>query len=293
MKISIFHLRKVAVYFAFSFFLLFALPITSFSQSSDIAWIPGPQTVELGDKIAEINLGEDYAFANSKDTIKIMELMGNPPSKKEVGMIIPDVENPPWFIVFEYNTVGYIKDDEKDEIDAEAILESIKRGTEEANKIRVKKGFDPLNVTGWHERPHYDAASHNLVWAIVADSKGKEIVNYNVRLLGRQGYMSATLVTDPSTLDTYKSEVENIIANFSYKRGKSYAEYVQGDKLAKYGLTALIAGGAGAAAAKTGLLKVLAKYIKVIVLGVIGFFAALWKKIKRLFGVREAPDVID
>ena len=61
--------------------------------------------------------------------------------------------------------------------------------------------------------------------------------------------------------------------------GESYAEYRKGDKVAEYGLTALIAGGTLAVAAKTGLLG---KLIKPIIIGVVALGAVLkkfWGKI--------------
>jgi uncharacterized membrane-anchored protein len=79
-------------------------------------------------------------------------------------------------------------------------------------------------------------------------------------------------------------EVDNIIKNFSYKSGKSYAEFVKGDKIAQYGLTALIAGGAGAAAVKLGFFKILVKFWKIVAVAVIGFFGVLWKIIKAILG---------
>ena len=120
--------------------------------------------------------------------------------------------------------------------------------------------------------------------------EGIETVNHNIRLLGRHGYMSVVLVADRSTLDTFKPEVDNLISNFSFAKGKSYAEWVKGDKVAKYGLTALIAGGTATVAAKTGILKILAKYAKIILLAVIGFVAALWGRIKSLFAKSDKKE---
>jgi len=123
-----------------------------------------------------------------------------------------------------------------------------------------------------------------LVWAVLGEEEGGyRIVNYNARLLGRKGYMSVVLVTKPSNLSSFKFEVEGVIANFSYKRGKRFADFVQGDKLAKFGLSALIAGGAGVAAVKFGLLKFLAKAWKLVLLGVLAFFAGISKIIKAIF----------
>ena len=277
--------------FASVIFTHFFFPRDCMSQAPQANWIMGPQTVDLGNNVAQIELGENYIFAGADDTKKLMEHIGNPISNNEVGLIAPRAEEGNWYIVFEHSKVGYIRDDDKDSIDSEAILKNIKNATDRANKTREENGFPALHVLGWHEEPHYDVNSNNLVWAILAESSGNQVVNYNVRLLGRHGYMSVVLVTDPDTLDAYKADVDSIIANFSYKQGKSYAEYVQGDKLAKYGLTALIAGGAGAAVVKTGILNALLKYIKVIAIAVIGFFAALWKRIKGIFRSEETYSV--
>jgi uncharacterized membrane-anchored protein len=277
--------------------LLFLIPTQCLSQPPDLIWIPGPQTLDLGNNIAQIDLGKDYQFANSEDTIKLMEYYGNPPNPNIVGSIAPKHGDASWFILFNYSPLGYVRDDERDNIDSAAILESIKRGQEKANKTRETKGFPPINIVGWHEKPHYDANSHNLVWTLLGEVSRAQVAYYNVRLLGRYGVMSVVLTTELSTLDTHKSEIENIIAAFSYKKGKSYSEFIQGDRVSKDSLTDLIASGTGAVADRTGLLKALAEYITTIVIGVIAFFivcavvffAAIWGKNKRIFerSVRE------
>jgi uncharacterized membrane-anchored protein len=262
----------------------------------DIDWVPGPRTVDLGNSVAEVRVGTDFLFADGDDTRELMKLHGNPPTNTEVGYVTPKAENENWFVVFEYEEAGYIKDDEKDEIDADAILKTLREGTEEANEIRKEMGVDGLHVTGWYEPPHYDPATHNLVWATDNRTDGGErVVNYNVRLLGRRGFMSATLVASPGELAAAKVRTESLLESFAYKPGNRYAEFTSGDKMAEYGLTALIAGGAGAAAAKFGLFgalgKLLAKAWKFVVLAVAGLIAGL----KKLLGGRSksrygAPD---
>jgi uncharacterized membrane-anchored protein len=282
---------NICFIFGFSILLILFAPIRGHASNQQIDWVFGPAIVDLGEDLAQIDLDEEFVFANPEDTRILMEEIGNPPSGREIGLIIPKVDNPKYFIVLEYFPVGYVKDDEKESIDGDAILESIRQGTEHANKLRQEKGFAPLNVVGWYEEPHYDIDSHNLVWAIVAESGENQVVNYDVRLLGRHGYISAVLVTDPETLQYDKRHVEATIANLSYKQGRSYAEYVKGDKVAKIGLTALIAGGAATVAAKTGLLKMLAKSWKLVFAGLAAFFGALGKTFKSLFGKKKESEV--
>jgi uncharacterized membrane-anchored protein len=252
-------------------------------EGPQIQWTEGPTTVTMGDDLSQIDLGSDYVFAGADDAKSLMEYMGNPPSDQEIGIIFPKDQEKQWFILFEYDPVGYVKDDDKDEINADDILESFRKGTEEANKEREKQGFAPLHITGWYEQPHYDAETNNLTWALLAKGGNGEIINYNTRLLGRRGYTSVVLVATPQELDQYKNDVKGIISSYSYTKGNKYAEYTKGDKIAKYGLAALIAGGAGAAAAKVGLFAMLAKAWKAVLAGAAALFAAVSGFFKRLF----------
>jgi uncharacterized membrane-anchored protein len=87
--------------------------------------------------------------------------------------------------------------------------------------------------------------------------------------------MNATLVADPETLQADVQSFKASLAGFEFNPGERYAEFHEGDRVAEYGLAALVVGGGAAIAAKTGLL---AKFWKLIVLGVAGL-AGLVKKL--------------
>ncbi len=73
--------------------------------------------------------------------------------------------------------------------------------------------------------------------------------------------------------------------------GQKYAEWRSGDKVAKYGLTALIVGGAATAAVKSGLLI---KFWKLIVAGFLGlsaFLKRVYNYIKRLISGKASEEV--
>jgi len=261
-------------------------------EAEQIPWIKGPQVVDLG-KQAEVKLPEGHLFADGPTTQRLLESMGNVPNGNETGLIVSDREDESWMLVFQYDDVGYVKDDEKNKIDADALLKSISEATEAANDYRKENGFGELHVVGWYEKPSYSEGTHNLTWAIEArDENDERSVNYNVRLLGRSGVTSVTLVTEPQKLAADKPKAETLVGGFSYKSGKKYAEFRPGDKVAAYGLTALVAGGAGAAAAKLGLLgklgAMLGKAWKAIVLFLIAVAGAMRKFIGSLFGRKPA-----
>jgi len=255
----------------------------------------GPAKVSLG-TIAEIDLPEGAQFFDAKDTKGLLEDMGNVTDGSELGLVSSQVDGEDWFIVFEYDDIGYIKDAAEEKIDADALLKGIQEGNERGNEERKRRGYPGLHVTGWAEAPHYDAQTQNLTWATFYETdEGNKGLNYNVRLLGRKGVMRVTLVDSPDRLATSKPAADRIIGAFGFKQGSRYSEWKSGDKVAQYGLTALVAGGAGAAAAKFGLFaflgKIFAKMGKAVVLvfaALAGAIAKLWKTIAGAFARRKA-----
>ncbi len=279
-----------------------AFTSTAFAQEGDgtgpavsVDWKKGPVTVDLGSDLAELEVPEGYAFADAENTRRVMQAMGNQTDGSELGMVVPGAEDQDWFIIFEWQPIGYVKDADKEKIDADELLEGIKEGTEEANEWRKENNIPALHVTGWAEPPNYDPASHNLVWAALAKSEGstRNTVNYNMRLLGRRGVVSATLVDAADNLVQSKPHAAAVAKAFQFKTGNSYSEWKAGDKVAAYGLTGLVAAGAGAAAVKLGLFGALAKFFgkagKAIVLAVVAAGAAVARFFKSLFGRKQGP----
>ncbi|HKY34216.1 MAG TPA: DUF2167 domain-containing protein [Candidatus Polarisedimenticolia bacterium] len=260
--------------------LLTALPASAQEEPDPINWQPGPMTADLGE-IAQIAVPAGYVFADAGEARRLLELMGNPTSGIELGVVMPDTPEgqTPWFVFFEFDPVGYVKDDEKEDLDAPALLASIREGNDKANAFRKDRGWSTLDITGWEVPPFYNEQTNNLEWAIRGSSEGDGVVNYSTRLLGRKGVMSVDLVLSPEQLAAAKPAYQALLPGFSYKSGERYAEFRSGDKIAAYGLTALVAGGAGAMAAKSGLL---AKFWKVIVAGLVALGAG-FKKILGLF----------
>jgi uncharacterized membrane-anchored protein len=228
----------------------------------DLDWDIGPTEGLIGDK-AKMHVPEGYAFLGREGTKRAMEMMENIPSGNEYLLAKDDLS---WFAVFEFNPVGYVKDD--DTLDSEALLDSITRGTEQGNVERKKRGWGAMTILGWRFEPRYDDRMNLLEWAFMAnqDESNEKIVNYNTRLLARTGVMEVVLVADPEALDASVTEFKQIVNGYSFLPGEKYNEYRKGDRVAEFGLAALVAGGAAAVATKKGLWGVIA-----------GFFAVAWK----------------
>ena len=229
---------------------------------SRLAWQFGPGQGAIGDK-ATINIPKGYAFLGAEDTKKFMEMNQNIAGDNEYVLAPQSLT---WFAIFHFNPVGYVKDNEK--LDADTLLDTAKQGSIAANEERRKRGWRTMTIQGWRFPPQYDQKTKLLEWAFIArdDSNGQDTINYNTRLLGRKGVMEVILVTDPANLNTSVAALKTALTGYEYTPGEKYADYRQGDRVAEFGLAALVAGGAAAVAAKKGLFAVIA-----------GFFAAAWK----------------
>ncbi len=281
--------RALLFFFFFSFLVVLSLAAWAQEpqqQGPKIDWQRGPTVGHLGD-IADINIPEGYQFAGKQGAQTALRITHNIPSGKELGVLVPSSADANWFMIFEFVETGYVKDTEKDSLDADAILKSIKSGTEAANEERQKQGWKPFHVTGWERPPFYDPQTHNLTWAIRGkgdDPTDTGSVNHSIRLLGRRGTMNVDLVASPAEYASITPEFNTLISGFNYSQGSRYADFVKGDKVAEYGLAALIAGGAGAVLFKTGLL---AKFWKLIVVAFVAIGSFIKKIFKSIFGGNE------
>ena len=283
--------KRFVVFIALAVSLLLLSTMTVYSNPPEdprsafnrVNWQKGPCKGDIG-SLASIDVPPGCLFAGKEDGRFITEkVLQDISSGHEVGFIFADN----WIIAFEFDETGYVKDDEKNSLDANAMLKSIRESNEETNKERKRRGIPTLEVVGWARQPFYNPNTNNLEWAIQGrDEGGQLIVNYNTRYLGRKGVMQVTLASDPSILDSILPDFRELMKSFNFNKGQKYTEFVQGDKVAEYGLTALVVGGAAAAAAKGGFFKWAWKILVGIGIAILAFAKKIFNAI---FGRR--PEV--
>lgn len=243
--------------------------------------------------VAKVAIPKGYRFTHGAGASQVLELFGNLPMPSASGMLTTEGFGP--WIIFDYDDSGHVKDDEKDKIDADALLETKREQVAASNETRKKRGLNELAIAGWAIPPRYNEKTHTLEWALQVKSvkSGGISINYETRLLGRTGVMEVQLICAPEELQPLLGEFQKIMTGFEYIEGQRYAEFREGDKVAKYGLTALIAGTGAFAAAKMGLFGKLglffAKLGKAAILLVIGALAVAKKFLGKLFGARQQP----
>lgn len=246
-------------------------------------------TVKLPGDIASLELNNEFYYLNPKDTEKLItDGWGNPPGFKTLGMIVPSDVNPlsaeGWGVIISYKNDGHISDDDAAKIDYNDLLKQMQDEDEEDNKQRREQGYSGIHLVGWAEPPSYDAQAHKMYWAreLKADDAQGSTLNYSIRVLGREGVLELNAVASMADLQTIKREVPKVLAFTNFTDGNRYADYNPStDKLATYGLAALVAGGIASKAglfAKLGVLLLAGK--KFIVIGLIAIAAF----VRKLFG---------
>jgi len=257
------------------------------SAAAQAAQVSGPKDIVLGDQ-AVLKLPAGYAYIPPAQAAPLMRAMGNHTGEGFHGLVVGDELQ--GFVTIEFERAGYVKDDEARDWNADELLQDLKDGTEAGNEERRARGIPEFVVTGWVEKPAYDAATHRLVWSAAVrdkhpagDDAGDEGVNYNTYQLGREGYMSMNLVTGLAAVEEQKPYARQLLAGLEFNDGKRYADFDSStDKVAAYGLAALVG---GIAAKKIGLLATLGialvKFWKLGAVALVGVGAAARKFFRR------------
>lgn len=238
---------------------------------------------------AQLDVPQEYYFLPPKDARYILEeVWGNPEDTGVLGLIFPRKSSPfdgdAWTVVLSYNAMGYVSDTDAEGYDYDALLAGMKTNVRNGNDWRIKNGYDPIELIGWAEQPHYDKAERKLHWAKTLRFGALEgdILNYDIRALGRKGVMIARFVAGANQLADIKTAAPDVLKMISFTEGNRYADYLPGvDTVAAVGIGGLIA---GKVVAKTGLLILALAYLKKGFLLVL--LPLIWLK-NKLFGGRS------
>ncbi len=270
-------------------FALFGNPYAKMAK--DAGGKEGPFVGRIGN-LAEFKVPAGVWFVDQAGADKFMRASGNLP-----GGVLDIAVFPHTWMVFQFDDRGFVKDADKEKLDADQLLKDLKSTDEPQNRQRKAQGLDEMFTDGWEEKPFYDPETKNLVWGLrVRGSRPNDFtINYDFRVLGRRGVMACTLVGSKEDIAKDKAMVrDGLVKGYEFTPGNKYAEFQQGDKVAEYGLAALIAGGGVAAAAKLGLLGKLgaffAKSIKLVLVAVVAVFAGIAKLFGAIFGRKKTEE---
>lgn len=264
----------------------------NFINNDSIHGVTGIIPVEEAHAI--ITVPEGYVFLNKEQTKYLLcDYWGNHESAvgDEIGCLVSAdcgiYNNVAIAYLYYYSDAGYVSDEDADNINYDDMIKDLKDSQEEANKELPEE--HRMELVGWAWAPKYDKNNHRISWAkLVKSASGFESINYDIRILGREGYFTIEAVAGAEEKDNILASENAIINSITFDKGYTYEDFNPAtDNIAKWTLGGLVA---GKILAKAGFWAFLAKSWKLITIGAIAVFSAASGFIRRK---KKVPTIND
>jgi len=295
-------MKKIAVFCKLSILAFVVLTLSSFTIVSDEEMLLMGVSEEQLDYLKEdvvlgqtgiidfpichsqLNVPSGFQYLDEQQSKKLLlDYWNNSESHltKLLGILVPSTASCyyqiPIAYVLTYDNSGYIRDDDANSIDYGELLWQMQERAKEENKSLPDN--QRCIIKGWAVPPRYDNFYHTLIWAQLLDFDGNETVNYDMRILGKDGFVSINAVIDPESIEEVVSKESEIIQSLSFYTGYTYFDFDPSrDKVSDWTIGGLVAGGI---LAKTGVLAkigaFLLKFSKLILLGIVAIAAGIIK----------------
>jgi len=244
--------------------------------------------ITLGKNLAVLQVPASYRYLSAKQSQYVLsQLWGNPPDSTTLGMLFPENTGPldenTHAIEISYSEEGYINDDDAEDLEYDDLLKEMQGDVRDGNPARAQAGYPTVELIGWASPPYYDAKNHKLHWAkeLKFQESESNTLNYNIRILGRKGYLVLNVIGDMSVLPAVKKGIDPVLASVNFTEGNRYHDFnPEIDQVAAYGVGGLIA---GKVLAKVGFFALILKFWKVL----IGMGLAAYYYIKKKFSKNE------
>jgi uncharacterized membrane-anchored protein len=248
--------------------------------------------IEVPGADARFHLGQEFRYLDKTDADKVLEqFWRNPHDEAVLGMVVPAAtpltDQHSWAVIITRTDEGHVADTDAEKTDYNDLLKTMQQATLDQNEERRKAGFPEMTLVGWALPPRYDAANRKLYWAreLAAAGDTQHTLNYDIRVLGRTGYISLNAIAGMNDVGIVQAGMQQLLPKVEFDPGKRYADFdASHDKLAAYGVAALVAGGIAAKAglfAKLGVILLAAKKFIILVVAAVG----AW--VRKLFGGKD------
>jgi uncharacterized membrane-anchored protein len=258
-------------------------------------------TINLDNGVGKIIIPKGFKYLSPKQAERVLvDLWGNPKTDNlTLGLLLPEktgvMSNNSYVFNIQYDEIGYVKDDDADDINYDDLLTQMKEEAIEENKLRIKEGYENITIIGWAAQPYYDKDRKILYWAKEFKFGTSEVntLNYNIRILGRKGVLVLNAIATTKELPLVQNDISKVLNIFQFNDGYKYEEFDSSiDQVAAWTIGGLVA---GKVLAKVGLFAIIAKFGKLIIFSILGFFGTFRKKLFNLFKKKEQnePKTID
>ncbi len=287
---SIKNMKKVFLIILSS--VLISLTIKAQELDSNQLWINEVEqsllyqtgVIKLDSGNASLTVPKGFQFLDKDQTMYVLtELWGNPADSTILGMLVKAgggvLGDNSWAYTISYDQMGYVEDDDAEDINYDDLLKEQQGEYEAENPARLEQGFPTIQFIGWASQPFYDKDKKILHWAkeLKFGEDTLNTLNYNLRVLGRKGIFMLNAVATMNQLPEVRSSLNDVINSVTFDNGSKYADFDPDvDEVAAWTIGGLVA---GKILAKIGFFAVLVKFWKLIALGVVAAAGGIWKLI--------------
>ncbi|MEM8713584.1 MAG: DUF2167 domain-containing protein [Planctomycetota bacterium] len=130
-------------------------------------------------------------------------------------------------VIVSIDESGYVSDEDAADIDCDELLDSMKADSRDSNDARREAGYPTVELVGWAEAPRYDASEKKLYWAKELNFEGSDeaVLNYDVRVLGRRGYLQLQAVAPMSSVDEVHAGMKTLLPVTNFTEGSRYSDF--------------------------------------------------------------------
>jgi uncharacterized membrane-anchored protein len=180
-----------------------------------------------------ITVPPNHYFVDGPQSRYILEtLWGNAQDEEVLGMIVrsdfsPNETKGDYSFVVSYAPTGYISTPEKVDFDHHILLNKIQQQIHDNNTRRLEQGLNALQVERWVMVPFFDQYRKALYWATELKVNGSDesLINYNLRILGKDGVIKVNAVGTMDQLDGIKQILPYVLARTEFLEGYCYDDY--------------------------------------------------------------------
>ncbi len=257
-----------------------------FEQINQLNWIEETGDHAIPNNDAVFALSDNEVMVVGSDAHRLTYLTeGHDQFKPDAVILRVGGDQAESQVLVSYADIGHVKTDDWEEmIDANEMLESIKEGTAEANRVR-EEGYASVYIDDWAQEPHLNRQESIIYWAINGhDSNNNQFVNAKALKLGRHGYTELLWVGAPTQFVSAEAVMQPLLAAYRYNEGARYADFVpETDTVAAVGAGALvykmITGKVGAKVG-AGLIAAALIFLKKFWFVIVLPFVWLWNRMK-------------
>jgi uncharacterized membrane-anchored protein len=248
-------------------------------------WIDHGNT-KLTSSHSTLSVPPNIRALTDKDARRLSQILNGDDDSSVEAIALDDHDG---VVYFTFTDAGYVSLDDWADLDPAAMIAEVRDNTEKANAERQKQGTRPLHVDGWIQQPTLDRANNQAHWAFSAHhDDGSKLVNAVAIQLGRNGFEKLIWAGDAKNFET-SDFLGAMMQARSFDEGSRYSDHTDGDKVAGYGIAALVGAIAGAKVLKVvggvGLLLLLKKFFWIPLL----LAAGMYKRITAFFRRGKPP----